>query len=295
MDTRRKQQQQQQSVKSETQWNLTNDVYLHGFLRSSYYCMARFSLDSSACSASAGPCPAGHHGDCPDGTFCFPDTPCADLLSSSSGSGGVAEDAAPAVAPSPSGGSRPTDGVPSQFVFTCTSNDHCPFGQFCAVSLASNVGSCRSCLVGSGMGCSTDEYCRTRTCSDEAEGEERCYSRDELDLGCGIASPGTVCDVVSMECVADAGQSAGSSALGSTLALGNKPAPPPPPPPTRRPTKGPTARPTIRPTARPTAPTFDFSIVNQKPAGDETVETGTASYCGSTWTSVNTLSGCMAR
>ncbi|EJK60259.1 hypothetical protein THAOC_19419, partial [Thalassiosira oceanica] len=87
--------------RSQTQWHLTNDLYLHGFLRSSYYCGARFRFDASTC-ASARPCPAGRHGDCPGGEHCFPDTPCADLIDGGGGGGGG--DGADDGAPSPTSG-----------------------------------------------------------------------------------------------------------------------------------------------------------------------------------------------
>jgi len=49
---------------------LTNDEYLYGYLRSSYYCLERWETDEwreEVCDAAV-PCPEGRHGDCPEGT-----------------------------------------------------------------------------------------------------------------------------------------------------------------------------------------------------------------------------------
>ncbi|KAL7547446.1 hypothetical protein ACHAWF_010740 [Thalassiosira exigua] len=58
---------------------LTNDVYLYGRLRSSYFCAAQWGdWTLEKCNRSE-PCPTGLHGSCPDGEKCFSDAPCAEL------------------------------------------------------------------------------------------------------------------------------------------------------------------------------------------------------------------------
>lgn len=55
-----------------------DDVYLHGKLRSSYYCGWSWALAIKTCNMSP-PCPSGLNTECPTGQTCFPDTPCASL------------------------------------------------------------------------------------------------------------------------------------------------------------------------------------------------------------------------
>ncbi|KAL9186471.1 hypothetical protein ACHAXT_005709 [Thalassiosira profunda] len=55
-----------------------NDDFLHGKLRSSYYCGWSWEMTIKSCPASQ-PCPTGLSSDCPTGQTCFPDTPCHSL------------------------------------------------------------------------------------------------------------------------------------------------------------------------------------------------------------------------
>ena len=63
----------------EDDWSLTNQLYLQGYLRSSYYCGSTYNGFNADVCQSATPCPDGMHQTCPGNENCYPDTPCAFL------------------------------------------------------------------------------------------------------------------------------------------------------------------------------------------------------------------------
>mmetsp|Transcript_8489 Transcript_8489/g.18999 ORF Transcript_8489/g.18999 Transcript_8489/m.18999 type:complete len:903 (+) Transcript_8489:307-3015(+) len=68
-----------QSPNNEPNYGLTNNVYLYGTLRSSYYCAVRWGDWSVDTCNMAMPCSSGLHSECLGGQNCFPGTPCASL------------------------------------------------------------------------------------------------------------------------------------------------------------------------------------------------------------------------
>ena len=68
-----------QQEEDDEKWWLTNQLYLQGYLRSSYYCGSTYNgFDANTCQ-SATPCPDGSRQTCPGNENCYPDTPCAFL------------------------------------------------------------------------------------------------------------------------------------------------------------------------------------------------------------------------
>jgi len=61
--------------------DLTDDTYLHGTLRSTYYCGWSWDTTIRNECAMSQPCPSGLNDQCPTGQTCFPDTPCGSLPS----------------------------------------------------------------------------------------------------------------------------------------------------------------------------------------------------------------------
>jgi len=208
--------------------DLTDDVYLRGKLRSSYYCGWSFYLMSHTCNMAA-PCPTGLHADCPSGQTCFPNTPCAWLQTPTPTSTPTrvfieSKPDPPIRTPLPT--TKPTPGsiisitsVPSPPTATTSNNGHhnnyisrcgsdrdCRPGQFCNRQDPRVGVHCGECAA-DGTGCSTEEACRTgpgcRALDQVGEpGAARCYGHAELDRDCQIrmGDDGAGCNVAEMVC-----------------------------------------------------------------------------------------------
>ena len=101
----------------------------------------------------------------------------------------------------------------------CSSNEDCRSTSnllFCNQPDPQTTGTCGQCLVFNGMGCSTDQVCRTSHChvnsisSAQDYGSTKCYTYNALNSNCQsqLNDEGAVCDVYMMICV---GGSSGDS------------------------------------------------------------------------------------
>jgi len=172
-----------------------------------YFCGTNYNEVTSQCLKSK-PCPSGKGFEhCKDHEGCYAAPSCTSEYEQqqqqSSSSSSVSNNNAAVVVHPPSSSTSVSNTSPINSL--CSSHGDCPTGKFCNQPNPNEVGTCGSCLISNGLGCATEDVCRTTGCHSNQSGSggvAKCYKRSELDSDCEIRlnDIGARCNVNTMKC-----------------------------------------------------------------------------------------------